>query len=120
MTKRKDEYNEIYEVYEGSGFTFDYNNGRLSHSKNIFVEDVNRINPSKRNNDGTPLYVNCRPCGSYMDFIPGPRGELDGYWRCPACGTKVRERTIYTQLSRENIAFMSCIEQDDDDEPDWL
>ncbi len=87
MNKRKvDEYRDIYGQYEGSGFIFGYSKGHLSRSKTVLKEDVDRIDPSKRSSDDTPLFVLCRPCESFMDFKAGSKRILDGYWQCPHCG----------------------------------
>ncbi len=121
MTKRNmDGYQETYEQYEGSGFVFGYNRGRLSKSQVIFEEDIERIQPRKRNNDDTPIFVKCRTCESYMDFRAGPMNQLEGYWQCPDCGVKVREETVYNKLDRENVEFMKRFDEDKDNELEWL
>lgn len=84
-TKKYD--GETYEdIYDGAGFYFDYNR-QLSHSKDI------------------PLFVNCKACDTFMDFIPGNDGPLTGKWKCPICGKSVRESTVYEKLNRENDHF---------------
>ncbi len=102
MTKYKDEYYDIYENLEESGFEFSYKNQRLGRSKPIAKSAIDKLDPSKHNNDDIPLFVKCRHCEEYMDFEEGPNGMLDGKWTCPDCGSRVRERTAYSQLEREN------------------
>lgn len=75
-TKKYD--GETYEdIYDGAGFYFDYNR-QLSHSKDIFASEIAKIDPSKRNKDDIPLFVNCKACDTFMDFIPGNDGPLTG------------------------------------------
>jgi hypothetical protein len=91
---------------ERFGFLFNYNNSRLGKSHPIEGSEISSYEPHKHNNDDTPLFVNCKKCGILMDFEPGPNDDLDGHWSCPECRAKVRERTAYTELSRENDAFL--------------
>lgn len=102
MTKYYDEYREIYGQIDDSGFVFEYRNQRLGRSNPIFRDDIDRLDSSKHNNDEVPLFVKCHHCNEYMDFETGPNGILDGRWICPICGSRVRERTAYNQLEREN------------------
>lgn len=108
MNKKKtEEYEEIYKQYEGSGFKFDYSKKRLGKSKQIFRDEVSAIDPSKRNNDGMPLFVECRACGTYMDFKEGPKKLIFDSWReCPVCGVKIKEETLYNRLERENADWL--------------
>ncbi|KAB0576656.1 hypothetical protein EI53_01517 [Fusobacterium naviforme] len=86
-----------------SGFVFDYNNAKLNHSQLISPEEMAVINDTKHNNDDIPLYVRCLKCGGeYMDFEVDPNDDLDGYWVCPSCKKKVREKTAYLKLDKEN------------------
>ena len=100
-----DEYEQNYEELQNSGFEFVYNNHRLGRSKLISKKDICRIPSNKYNSD--QMFVRCRPCDIYMDFVTGVSGVLSGYWVCPGCGVKVRERTAYTQLDKENTAFLN-------------
>lgn len=50
-----------------------------------------------------------------MDFESG-NSILDGRWVCPSCGTRVRERTAYNQLDRENEKFLNDFLSDDYDD----
>lgn len=109
-----DEYDDIYSQHDGSGFVFTYGKRHLSKSKVIFKDDVDRINPAKRNADETPLFVECRACKELMDFKPGFHGFLDGWWVCPSCDVRVKERTIYIQLDRENNSYLESFDSDDD------
>lgn len=105
MAKYYDEYSDIYEQYENSGFEFRYNK-RLGDSTPILKDYIDKIDPSKRNHDDVPLFVKCARCGdNYMDFIDGATGELDGKWVCHICGASVKERTVYDKLERENEAW---------------
>ena len=86
---------DIYAQYEGSGFKFEYKNGRLGKSVVVFRDEVETIPDCKRNEDDIALFVRCGSCDDYMDFE-------NGNWVCPHCGKKVREMTVYKQLDREN------------------
>ena len=90
MKNRGDYYSQ------NCGFSFCYRNGHLSHSRSI---DPNRRNYSEGNSDN--LFVLCGDCDEWMDFYEGS-GDLNGYWECPCCGERVREKTAYTKLDREN------------------
>ena len=90
---------------EKFGFLFNYNNSRLGKSQPLEGSEISSYEPQKHNNEDVPLFVNCKKCGFLMDFEPGQKGNLDGYWICPECRSKVRERTAYTKLERENDAF---------------
>ena len=83
------------------GFIFDYNK-RLSKSKPLSEKELTNINARNRNNDDVVLVVRCKTCCEVMNFHVGPSDCLDGMWQCNVCGSKVRERTIYSQLEREN------------------
>lgn len=98
------EFDRIYEGIRDSGFEFVYNNRRLSKSKLIYQKDIRQIPESKGNADR--MFVKCGTCGVYMDFADGV-DTLGGRWVCPSCGVKVRERTAYTQLDRENNDFLN-------------
>lgn len=95
------EYDEIYDRYSKTGFKFNYSKKRIGKSKTIFEEEMSAIENGKRNEDDIPLFVYCKACNTYMDFIAGIE-MLGGKWTCPSCGSSVREKTIYNQLSREN------------------
>lgn len=101
--KKKDEYEEIYNQFENSGFEFNYNNRHISKSRPIFEKQINAIGPEKHNND--TMFIRCRKCECYMDFESGPNNCLDGVWRCPVCGARVKESTAYHQLDRENMEW---------------
>lgn len=98
------DYNEIYLTYATSGFRFNYNK-RLSKSKVILRDEIVNIPLIKRNDDDVPLFVFCKPCDVYMDYI-------DGNWCCPSCKRRVRELTIYRQLERENEEYINSIQID--------
>ena len=88
------------------GFLFNYNNSRLGKSQTLESSEISSYETQKHNNDDAPLFVNCKKCGILMDFQPGQNDDLDGYWNCPECSAKVRERTAYTELGRENDEFL--------------
>lgn len=96
--------------FENSGFVFEYNGKRIGKSKMILQNNIKKIDVSKRNAD--LMLVRCKTCEEYMDFKVGPKGMLDGVWTCPVCGSKVRERTAYSQLNRENTTFTNDIDTD--------
>lgn len=101
MKSYEDEYKDLYGQLEDSGFEFEYTS-RLGRSKPIFKENIDELDPSKHNNDEIPLFVKCCSCGEYMDFTQGSNKMMDGKWTCPSCGKRVKERSAYDQLEREN------------------
>jgi hypothetical protein len=108
------EYEEIYKQYDGSGFKFNYNKRRIGKSKTIFREEISKIDSSKFNAEGIPLFVNCKACETYMDFKEGPEKMVFDSWRvCPVCGVRVKEETLYRQLDRENTDFGRSIDYDE-------
>lgn len=111
---KTNEYNDIYEQYENSGFEFLYKNKRLGKSRTIFADEVNAIDVMKRNNDEIPLFVKCASCGVHMDFEVGYFDDLDGWWICPDCGARVKERTVYSHLEKENEEFITEFNSEDD------
>lgn len=92
---------------EKFGFLFNYSCSRIGKSQPLGEDDLSSFDPQKHNNDDVPLFVRCKNCGVLMDFTPGPNDDLNGKWICPECKTKVRERTAYSELGRENDAFLS-------------
>lgn len=97
--------------FENSGFVFEYNGKRIGKSKMILQSKLKKINSSKQNSD--LMFINCKSCGVYMDFKAGSTGVLDGSWICPVCGARVRERTAYNQLNRENTDFTNDMNSDE-------
>lgn len=89
-----------------TGFMFTYGNAKLSKSKPISEDECNLILKNKRNTDDIPLYVKCKHCHQFMNFVIGPNNCLDGKWICSNCNIKVREKTIYSQLERENEKYI--------------
>lgn len=109
-TKRK-EYDEVYDRYSDCGFLFYYNK-RISKSIILSREDMRRISIGKGNGD--KLFVVCKPCDLFMEFEAGA-GELEGWWVCPECGARMKERTAYIQLDRENEEFLEEYNLSDDE-----
>lgn len=105
------EYDEIYEQYADAGFEFTYGNRHISKSRFINREAMMDIPRGKGNGD--KMFVICRDCGVYMDFGVG-NDILDGWWVCPECGTRMRERTAYSQLDRENEEFLEELDLEED------
>ena len=73
----------------------------MSKSRNIGWYRYKHIQDyagGETNNDDVPMFVKCRVCNKYMSFSAG-------YWYCKKCGARVREKTIYNQLDRENREF---------------
>ena len=103
----KDEYEEIYGQYEGSGFLFAYAGGKIGRSVSLPKGEVDKIDARKRNKDDVPLFVRCSTCGEYMDFSPGPENLMDGTWVCPTCKATVKESAPYRKLSKENDRFLT-------------
>lgn len=100
--------NDEYEQFYGCGFEFGYRDKRLLKSKPVFKDQLEALDPAKRGGaDESPLFVKCLDCGEYMDFTPGPSRIADGFWTCPACGAKVKERSVYLKLSKENDQFLN-------------
>lgn len=97
--------------FENSGFVFEYNKKRIGKSKMILQNKIRGIDSSKHNSD--LMFVNCKPCEVYMDFKTGTADMLDGSWVCPVCGSRVRERTAYNQLNKENTEFVNDMNDDD-------
>ena len=117
MRNGRDEYNDIFDPAQVTGFEFTYGSRHLGKSKPISQSEMGRIEPTKcGNQDDVPLYVRCRKCGAYMDFTNGPTGMMDGKWICPTCGVGVRERSVFNQLERENEEFLNDMDSDDYDE----
>lgn len=108
-----DEYQEIYEQYDGSGFEFTFNpdNRYLGASRSIFKDSIKLINPICRNNDDVPLFVRCKKCNQYMEFQEGLKDELDGWWICPTCNARLKEITVYNRLERENAKMIAELEK---------
>lgn len=100
-----DEFEEVFGRFKDSGFEFDYNNRKLGKSRPIFKDQIDKLESTKHNNDNIPLFINCKACGTYMDFEEGPTDNLDGWYTCPVCGKRVKELTVYSQLNRENNAY---------------
>ena len=108
-----DEYQEIYEQYDGSGFEFTFNpdNRYLGASRSIFKDSIKLINPICRNNDDVPLFVRCKKCNQYIEFQEGLKDELDGWWICPTCNARLKEITVYNRLERENAKMIAELEK---------
>lgn len=87
------------------GFWFNYKNHHLSRSKEIGYLDMQKISESCCCcEDGVNLYVHCDKCDTFMEFfVGGSDVMLDGFWKCPKCGTRVKQRTVYFQLDKENL-----------------
>ena len=88
------------------GFWFNYKNHHLSRSKEIGYLDMQKINESCCCcEDGVNLYVHCDKCDTFMEFFAGGSDVmLDGFWKCPKCGIRVKQqRTVYFQLDKENL-----------------
>lgn len=113
--RRKDEYNKIYEQNGDFGFEFRYKNGSLGKVKNIYPNQIRKIETSKHNEDEVIMVVKCGECNIYMDFIHSIRGPLTGKWICPNCGTHVRESTVYNKLDKMNESFQLIDDNDYDD-----
>lgn len=85
------------------GFWFNYKNNHLSSSKVINSVELRRYDKAKADcEEGVPLFVRCDKCNQFMDFTSGDGEALNGSWKCPLCGTTVKQRTVYMQLDREN------------------
>lgn len=85
-------YNEIF------GFEFSYGSGHLSKSKPVSWYRV-KLTPLEKNNGGdVPMFVRCRKCGEYMNF-------KEGWYECEKDKVRVKEKTLYSQLGRENQEF---------------
>lgn len=87
------------------GFVFGYDE-TLGDSENVGISEIKKIDSKKRNHDETFLAVRCDRCDTYMDFRPGVKDDMDGYWECSICNAKVDEINIYQKLSEENEAYL--------------
>lgn len=123
---RHDEYADIYEM--DSCFVFQYHNRKLGKAKIVDATEMDDLPALKHNAEGDDLiYIYCSKCGEYMDFVKGDPYAMNGHWVCPCCGSRVREKTPYTELSRENQAWMRQHELTDEyaesgydlDDPDY-
>ena len=108
------------EKQNGEGFMFPYKNRRIGKSflLDIYtVERLDRKNGVRHNDDN--LFIFCVQCSVYMEFKHGIKNNLDGMYRCPKCGRRVRELTPYNQLERENKAFYISDSDTDDEWDDY-
>ena len=111
---KKDEYDDIYGQYAESGFEFNYSSKRIGKSKPIFKDVIDTIDATKSNNSDIPLFVNCKKCGTYMDYQAGDSGMFSSWYKCPVCGSRVKESTVYSQLDRENEQYLDSFGYDND------
>ena len=107
---RTDSYNTAYNN-DPVGFMFNYNNGRLSQPVALSKKEISAIPSAAGNSDS--IYIRCKGCDKYMEFIAGPANMLDGKWRCPECGKTVREETPYNRLDKINREFENKLFGDD-------
>ena len=86
------------------GFWFNYKNRHVSASKVINSVELRRYDLTKAcTEDDVPLFVRCDKCDTFMDFISGHSHLLNGYWKCPVCGCRTHQRTVYRRLDDENF-----------------
>lgn len=96
------------------GFRFNYKNGNLSKSQPLYLDDINEIDECKGNEDEVPLFVFCRSCDIFMDYDGAKNGLIfDSWWKCPGCGKRVKEATVYNKLEKENDAFLHLFDDED-------
>ena len=96
------EYERVFD--EIFGFEFPYNR-RIGKSKTMTWYRVKMIPECKRNANDIPMFVKCTKCDKYMNFV-------DGWYVCELCGSRVKERTLYSQLDRENQEFDKQMDSD--------
>jgi len=122
---RHDEYADIYEI--DSCFVFQYRNHKLSKAQIVDATEMDDL-PARKHNDGDDyIYIFCSNCNEYMDFIKGDPYVMNGHWVCPICGVRVREKTPYSELGRENREWLRRHDISDDyeesgydlDDPDY-
>ena len=122
---RHDEYADIYEI--DSCFVFQYRNHRLSRAKIVDATEMDDL-PARKHNDGDDyIYIFCSSCNEYMDFMKGDPYAMNGHWVCPRCRVRVREKTPYSELGRENREWIRQHDISDDyeesgydlDDPDY-
>ena len=122
---RHDEYADIYEI--DSCFVFQYRNHRLSRAQIVDATEMDDL-PARKHNDGDDyIYIFCSSCNEYMDFVKGDPYVMNGHWVCPKCGVRVREKTPYSELGRENREWLRQHDISDDyeesgydlDDPDY-
>ena len=117
MKPSRDEYNDIFTQDDAAGFEFTCGSRHLGRSRPISKNEMSKFEPTKRGNEeDVPLFVKCRDCGAYMDYMKRSMGDLSGKWICPECGTGVRERSVFRQLERENEKYLQELESSDYDE----
>ena len=102
------------------GYKFEYNNGHISKSTFLNEEAVDTLRLLLIDSNDQNIFVFCKKCDTYMDFEVGKNNALDGKYICPVCGKSVKERTPYTQLEKENEAFLAELEDDYEDYYDEL
>lgn len=103
--KLLNEYERLYN--ENFGFEFPYNR-RIGKSKPMSWRKVKMVPIGKCNEDEVPLFVKCTKCNCYMDYV--------GDWYiCDNCGARVKERTLYSQLDKENQEFENRMDDDYDE-----
>lgn len=85
------------------GFAFAYRNNKISEPETVYSDMIDRLDDKYCcKEDGVPLYVKCEACGGYMLFESGKGHNLDGSWKCPSCGSSVKQDTIYKFLDELN------------------
>lgn len=123
---RHDEYTDIYGT--DVCFVFQYRNHKLSRGKVVDASEMDDLPARKHNAEGDDyIYIFCSKCNEYMDFVEGDPYAMNGHWVCPCCGVRVREKTPYTELGRENREWLRKNDISDDyeaagydlDDPDY-
>lgn len=123
---RNDEYSDIYGI--DSCFVFKYRNRKLGKASIVDASEMDDLPARKHNAEGDDyIYIYCCKCNEYMDFVQGDPYAMNGHWICPSCRAKVRERTPYLELGRENRDWMKQHELTDEyvesgydlDDPDY-
>ena len=79
------------------GFVFDFQNRHLGTSRSIGADEMARIPRTKRC-ILSAWYIHCVRCDLYMDYVKGPRADVDGKWVCPVCGSSVKESTAMKKM----------------------
>jgi len=96
----------------GFGF-FHKKNRRISKSFELDILDLVQLAatyPDSGNDQN--LFVFCEDCKCYMTYVKETKDDLSGYYVCLDCNSRVREKTLYNQLGRENEKYLKDNELD--------
>lgn len=105
-----DEYDYIYEDFNGCGFRFKCKKRGIENAELVSREELKSIEADKTNHDSIPIVVYCCKCKTYMDYIYGKFK-----WKCPCCNRSVLEDTALRRLDSENEMFEKSYYDEEDE-----